>query len=180
MARRAKIIEGNTLMIRIGYAPRTGTPYFPPLDILTEYVRFSNAHGSRIMWTDSRSTCNPGSTWNMENIIFFSSKVEFALVGEIADAGVGEVPPLGPYQVPEPWDRFKERYWYKIDNLRVLSNLRFEDYESFSLAPPEADGLKSRKVVDVVPLTQALAYKRRGGVFYIRPLGSDEDGSAVA
>ncbi|MBT1162771.1 hypothetical protein [Bifidobacterium sp. SO1] len=179
MARRAKIIEGNTLMIRIGYAPRAGSPYFPPLDILTEYVRFSNAHGGRMMWVDSRPACSPDKTKTLTNIIFFSSKVEFAVLGEIADAGTGSVPPLGAYQVPEPWNRFKERYWYKLDNLRVLSNLCFEDYESFAIAQTKTPDVTGYKIEDVVPLTQELAYKRRTGVFYIRPLTKKKEDSAV-
>lgn len=119
----------ETLMIRIGYAPRQGRVYFQPRTVMQEYLRFSREHDDHVLWK-----CGIiGVMGNVEHVILYAHDEELMLIGEVTGFGS----PYNPrtwdkgsfYQCPKPWSLEPAKYWIALDGLRPLEGFDPDLYE---------------------------------------------------
>lgn len=119
----------ETLMIRIGYAPRQGRVYFQPHTVMQEYLRFSKEHDNHVLWK-----CGIiGVMKNVEQVILYAHDEGLMLIGEVTGFGS----PYNPrtwdegsfYQCPKPWSKEPAKYWIALDNLRPLEGFNPDLYE---------------------------------------------------
>lgn len=156
------IVEGVSLALRIGYAPHTGRMYLTPQATLEEFLRYSNAHKRKFLYTDNRNGASIKSKIDLpDHLILFSPKADFKLIGDIFLCGKDYDPSTwqSEYNTPEPWCRMPARYWYMIRNLRLLTDFKWDDYETIA---PQRDPIR---------MSDELANERRIAIYRIQPHG---------
>lgn len=156
--RETQPYPGETLFIRIGYAQRANTPYFPPTVVMEEYQRFSNEHGGHVLYPIGAYGVHDDET--ADRIILWTMKNPMKMVAEIHSSGAPYSPTTwdsdSPYQAPEPWRRMPARKWLALDNLRPLDDF---DPDLYDAIRPDGD----------IPLTEAMERLRRLAVLRITP-----------
>lgn len=122
---------GETLLIRIGYAQRANTPYFPPTVVMDEYLRFSNEHDGHVLYPIGAYGVRTDET--ADRIILWTMKHDMKMVAEIHSSGAPYSPAVwdskSPYQVPKPWDRTPARKWLALDGMRPLEGFDPSQYD---------------------------------------------------
>lgn len=154
-------LNGSTLLVRIGYARRTNTPYYPPVSIMEEYLRFSQTHDNKVLYPIG--AFGVSETDIADHLILWSQKTPKKLIAEIHEIGKPYSPnlwnPNDPYQAPEPWNMLPAFRWIKLDNLQPLDTFDPEQYEA-------------KHKTEIIPLTEALEVMKRQPVIRIQPKGT--------
>jgi len=152
--------DNETLLISPGYAQRTGMPYFPPRDVMEEYLRFSREHDGHVLMPSRGYGIRRNET--AERVILWSPKTDFMTIAEIAATGSPYTPrswdAKDRYQAPRPWNMMVARWWLALDDMRELPP------DGFTPSLYEVVGQKGR----VEPLESVLAGTHMG-VLRIRP-----------
>lgn len=152
-------LPGETLLVRIGYSQRANTPYFPPLDIMEEYRRFSDEHDGHVLYTTGAYGVRAGET--AEHVILWTMKHPLKLIAEIHDSGSPYNPATWDrecaYQSPRPWDANPKKKWLALDGLRELDGFDPDMYDAVTSTGdiPLPDALKSMSRLTVLRIVPA-------------------------
>ena len=112
-------IDGLTLMLRIGHAPRGRISYFSPQTTIEEFLRHAAEH--------------EGSKIGFHYLLLWSPQSTIKLIGTVTNFGEAFNPktwnPKSHYQAPFPWGRTPANYWLALDNVQQLGDFDPDKFE---------------------------------------------------
>ena len=100
-------IDGLTLMLRIGHAPRGRISYFSPQTTIEEFLRHAAEHEGRLLFVGNYKSLRNKIGFNY--LLLWSPQSTIKLIGTVTNFGEAYNPktwnPKSHYQAPFPWGR---------------------------------------------------------------------------
>ena len=110
-------IDGLTLMLRIGHAPRGRISYFSPQTTIEEFLRHAAEHEGRLLFVGNYKSLRNKIGFNY--LLLWSPQSTIKLIGTVTNFGEAYNPktwnPKSHYQAPFPWGRTPANYWLALD-----------------------------------------------------------------
>ena len=124
-------IDGLTLMLRIGHAPRGRISYFSPQTTIEEFLRHAAEHEGRLLFVGNFKSLRNKIGFNY--LLLWSPQSAIKLVGTVTNFGEAYNPktwnPKSHYQAPFPWGRTPANYWLALDNVQQLGDFDPDKFE---------------------------------------------------
>ena len=100
-------IDGLTLMLRIGHAPRGRISYFSPQTTIEEFLRHAAEHEGRLLFVGNFKSLR--NKIGFHYLLLWSPQSAIKLVGTVTNFGEAYNPktwnPKSHYQTPFPWGK---------------------------------------------------------------------------
>lgn len=130
-------IDGLTLMLRIGHAPRGRISYFSPQTTIEEFLRHAAEHEGRLLFVGNFKSLRNKIGFNY--LLLWSPQSAIKLVGTVTNFGEAYNPktwnPKSHYQAPFPWGRTPANYWLALDNVQQLGDFDPDKFERLATTP---------------------------------------------
>lgn len=123
-------IDGLTLMLRIGHAPRGRISYFSPQTTIEEFLRHAAEHEGRLLFVSNYKSLR--NKIGFHYLLLWSPQSTIKLIGTVTNFGEAFNPktwnPKSHYQAPFPWGRTPANYWTMCSNWEISIRTSSRDW----------------------------------------------------
>ena len=124
-------IDGLTLMLRIGHAPRGRISYFSPQTTIEEFLRHAAEHEGRLLFVGNFKSLRNKIGFNYLLLWSPQSANQTRWNGDpISERHtIQNLESESHYQAPFPWGRTPANYWLALDNVQQLGDFDPDKFE---------------------------------------------------